>query len=68
MARVKPFVSHAFPGSTKTPQLKQHAKHARPIGFPIKLIKQNAKRVVTPKKQNNVERFAASATPESTCT
>jgi hypothetical protein len=66
ITRVKPYVSPVFQGSTKTPPLKPHAKHARPIGFPIKPIKRNAKRVVTPKKQNNVGRFAASATPEST--
>jgi hypothetical protein len=60
------FVSHVFPGNTKTTSLKQHAKHARPIGFPIKPIKRNAKRVGTLKKRTNAERFAASATPEST--
>jgi hypothetical protein len=46
---VKLFVFPVFPGNTKTPPLKQPAKHARPIGFPIKLIKRNAKRVVTPR-------------------
>ena len=62
----KRFVFPVFLGNTKTSPLKQHAKHARPIGFPIKPIKRNAKRVVTLKKQNNVGRFAASATLEST--
>ena len=65
-SEAKRFVSSVFLDNTKTPPLKQPAKRARPIGFPIKLIKQNAKRVVTPKKQNNAARFAASATPEST--
>jgi hypothetical protein len=60
------FVSHVSPENTKTTPLKQRAKHARPIGFPIKPIKRNAKRVGTLKKRTNAERFAASATPEST--
>jgi hypothetical protein len=63
---VKLFVVPVFPGNTKTPPLKQPAKHARPIGFPIKPIKPNAYSVVISKKQNNAEHFAASVMPEST--
>jgi hypothetical protein len=66
MAMGKPFVFHVFLGNTKTSPPKQHAKHAQPIGFPIKPIKPNVERVVKPKKLKNAERFAASATPEST--
>ena len=66
MTMGKLFVFPVFPGNTKTTPLKQRAKHAQPIGFPIKPIKRNAKRVEILKKRTNAERFAASATPEST--
>jgi hypothetical protein len=66
MAMGKPFVFHVFLGNTKTSPPKQHAKHAQPIGFPIKPIKPNAYNVVISKKQNNAEHFAASVMPEST--
>ena len=58
----KRFVFPVFLGNTKTSPLKQHAKHARPIGFPIEPIEPSAKRVVKPKDPPKAEHFAASAT------
>ena len=66
MTMGKLFVFPVSLENTKTTPLRQRAKHARPIGFPIKPIKRNAKRVEILKKRTNAKRFAASATPEST--
>ena len=62
----KRFVFPVFPGNTKTPPLKQHAKNARPIGFPIKPIKPHANNVVKPKEQTKAIHLAASARPACT--
>ena len=62
----KRFVFPVFLGNTKTSPLKQHAKHARPIGFPIKPIKPRAKCVVKPKEPTTAIHLAASARLECT--